>query len=81
MPRKTQTKPSHSSHTSSKDKLSFWNRFVALLTDARTRFVFGLLLLMFTIFCSIAFVSFFSTGTEDSSILSLDSEQRHEQRN
>ena len=80
MPRKTQTKPFHSSHTSSKDKLSFWNRFVALLTDARTRFVFGLLLLMFTIFCSIAFVSFFSTGTEDSSILSLDSEQRHEQR-
>ena len=45
------------SNTSAKE--TFRNKIIRLLRDERTRFVAGLILLFFSIFLTISFISFF----------------------
>ena len=55
------------SNTSAKE--TFRNKIIRLLRDERTRFVAGLILLFFSIFLTISFISFFFDGAADQSII------------
>lgn len=55
------------SNTSAKE--TFRNKVIRLLRDERTRFVGGLILLFFSIFLTISFISFFFDGAADQSII------------
>ena len=55
------------SNTTAKE--TFRNKIIRLLRDERTRFVAGLILLFFSIFLTISFISFFFDGAADQSII------------
>ncbi len=52
---------------------SFLHKTRRILQDERTRFIGGLLLLIFTIFLTISFISFFFSGAADQSLLDYHS--------
>ena len=58
------------------DKLSGWQAVRAFFDDRRVRMVFGVLLLMFSIFALLAYVSFLFTGAYDQDILTLNHAER-----
>lgn len=44
---------------------SFWKRFKYIITDERTRFVIGIVVLLSTIYLLVSFISYFFTGAAD----------------
>ena len=58
------------------DKLSGWQAVRAFFDDRRVRMVFGVLLLMFSIFALLAYASFLFTGAYDQDILTLNHAER-----
>ena len=62
------------------EKLSWVQAVRAFFADRRVRMVIGVLLLMFSIFALLAYVSFIFTGAFDQDILSLDRAGRVENR-
>ena len=62
------------------EKLSGVQAVRAFFADRRVRMVIGVLLLMFSIFALLAYVSFLFTGASDQDILSLDRAGRVENR-
>lgn len=44
---------------------SFWKRFKYIMTDERTRFVIGIVVLLSTIYLLVSFISYFFTGAAD----------------
>ena len=62
------------STTSTKE--SFRSKAIRFLRDERTRFVSGLILLFFSIFLTISFISFFFDGAADQSIIDHQSTEK-----
>lgn len=53
------------------DEPGIWDLFKAFVTDERTRFVAGILVLLGVLYLSLAFVSYFFTGAADQSKMDL----------
>ena len=60
---KTEGKPRK--QTSKSDKTGFWSRLKYIITDERTRFVIGIIVLIGSIYLLVSFVSYFFTGAAD----------------
>ena len=63
------TKPKKENNTATPPREGFLHKTRRVLQDERTRFIGGLLLLMFSIFLTISFISFFFSGAADQSII------------
>lgn len=71
--RKANDKPNHKPGES-------WNHFVGFLKNETFHFVLGLLLFLFTLFCTAGMVSYFFVGAEDQSMMELSWSELHQQR-
>ena len=60
---KTESKSNKQSAKSNEN--SFWKRFKYIVTDERTRFVIGIVVLLSTIYLLVSFISYFFTGAAD----------------
>ena len=60
---KTESKSNKKSAKSNEN--SFWKRFKYIITDERTRFVIGIVVLLSTIYLLVSFISYFFTGAAD----------------
>ena len=66
-------KPKKENNTATPPRESFLHKTKRVLQDERTRFIEGLLLLIFAIFLTISFISFFFSGAADQSIIDYHS--------
>lgn len=63
------TKPKKENNAATTPREGFLHKTRRILQDERTRFIGGLLLLIFTIFLTISFISFFFSGAADQSLI------------
>lgn len=72
--KKTEKTTSKKENASAREiKEPFRRKFMRILRDERTRFVIGLIVLFFSIFMVISFISFFFDGAADQSIIDYQS--------
>ena len=72
--KKTEKTTSKKENASAREiKEPFRRKFMRILRDERTRFVIGLIVLFFSIFMAISFISFFFDGAADQSIIDYQS--------
>ncbi|KAA6307944.1 hypothetical protein EZS27_031479, partial [termite gut metagenome] len=66
--------PKKNTGKESSKQLSFFDDFVSFVTNETVHFVTGLLLVIFSVYVLLAFISFFFTGAADQSIVDGNSE-------
>ncbi len=64
-PRQESKQKTERKSTEKSDSTGFWKRTKYILTDERTRFVVGIIILISTIYLFVSFISYFFTGTAD----------------